>query len=140
MFGGEYRHTLDAKNRIFIPAKMREDLGATFVVVKDIRAKCLKLYSLAGWTEYLEPIRKLERKLRERTMRVLNASMVQVSPDLQGRITLVKDHVDYAEIDKCAVVVGCFDYAEIWAEEAYDRMKASENTTELLAELEALGL
>ena len=140
MFGGEYRHSLDPKKRIFIPAKLREDLGATFVVVKDIRETCLKLYSLAGWEEYLEPIRKLDRKLRERVMRLLNASMVQVSPDSQGRITLLKEHVDYAEIECAAVVVGCCDYAEIWAESIYDKMKAEENVPELLAELEALGL
>ena len=43
MFGGEYRHNLDSKNRIFIPAKLRDDLGGCFVVAKDIRTECLKI-------------------------------------------------------------------------------------------------
>ncbi len=140
MFGGEFRHGIDTKNRIFIPAKMREDLGETFVVAKDIREKCIKVYSLLGWEEYLAPIREQNRKLKEKVLRYLNSTMVQVSPDSQGRITLPKDLVDHAEIAKAAVVVGCCDYAEIWAEEVYDRMKAEENLSELLAELEELGL
>ncbi len=140
MFGGEFRHGLDTKNRIFIPAKLREDLGETFVVAKDIREKCIKVYSLSGWEEYLAPIREQNRKLKEKVLRHLNSSMVQVSPDTQGRITLPKELVEHAQIGKSAVVVGCCDYAEIWAEEIYDQMKAEEDISELLAELEALGL
>ena len=140
MFGGEFRHGIDTKNRIFIPAKMREELGETFVVAKDIREKCIKVYSLLGWEEYLAPIREQNRKLKEKVLRYLNSTMVQVSPDSQGRITLPKDLVDHASIEKGAVVVGCCDYAEIWAEEVYDRMKAEENLPMLLAELESLGL
>ena len=140
MFGGEYRHSLDTKNRIFIPAKLREDLGATFVVVKDIRTTCLKVYSQSGWEEYLAPILKQNRSLKERVLRHLNSSMVQVSPDSQGRITLPKELVEYAGIEGSAVVVGCCYYAEIWAEDAYDRIKAAEDVSDLRAELESLGL
>ena len=45
MLGGEYRHALDQKNRIFTPAKLREELGSSFVVSKALRDKCLKVYS-----------------------------------------------------------------------------------------------
>lgn len=140
MFGGEYRHSLDSKNRIFIPSKLRDDLGGCFVVAKDIRTECLKVFSLSGWEAYLEPILKQNRSLKERVLRHLSASMVQVSPDSQGRITLPKELVEYAGIESAAVVVGCFDYAEIWAQEAYDRMKAQEDVSALLSELESLGL
>ncbi len=140
MFGGEFRHGIDQKNRLFIPSKLREDLGATFVVAKDIREKCLKVYSQKGWEEYLAPIREQNRRLKEKVMRYLNATMVQVSPDSQGRITLPKELTDYAEIDRTAVVVGCCDYAEIWAEEVYDKMRSEEDVSALLAELEELGL
>lgn len=140
MFGGEYRHNIDTKNRLFIPAKLREDLGESFVVAKDMRTDCLKVYSLAGWEAYLEPILKQNRTLKEKVLRFLSSSMVQVSPDSQGRITLPKELVEYAGIEGSAVVVGCFDYAEIWAEEAYDRMKSEEDVSAMLAELESLGL
>ena len=140
MLSGEFRHCLDPKNRLFIPAKLREDLGETFVVAKDMRTVCLKVYSLAGWEAYLEPILKQNRTLKEKVLRFLSSSMVQVSPDSQGRITLPKELVEYAGIDGSAVVVGCFDYAEIWAEDAYDRMKSEEDVSAMLAELESLGL
>ena len=140
MFGGEYRHSIDTKNRIFIPAKLREDLGETFVVVKDVRSACLKVYSQTGWEAYLEPILKQNRNLKERVLRFLSSSMAQVSPDSQGRITLPKELVEYAGIEGSAVVVGCFDYAEIWAEATYDQMKANEDVSALLSELESLGL
>ena len=140
MFGGEYRHILDAKNRIFIPAKLREDLGETFVVAKDVRTECLKVYSLAGWEAYLEPILKQNRSLKERALRFLSPSMTQVSPDSHGRITLPKELVDHAGIEGTAVVVGCFDYAEIWAEEAYEKLKSEEDVDQMIADLEELGL
>ena len=140
MFGGEYRHSIDAKNRIFIPAKLREDLGETFVVAKDVRTKCIKVYSQAGWEAYLEPILQQNRNLLERALRFLSPSMAQVSPDSQGRITLPKELVEYAGIEGTAVVVGCFHYAEIWSEAGYAQIKAQEDVSQLLAELESLGL
>ena len=66
MFGGEYRHNKDSKNRVFMPAKLREELGETFVIAKDIRETCLKVYSLKGWEEYIAPLKAQNRKLSEK--------------------------------------------------------------------------
>jgi MraZ protein len=140
MLGGEYRHSLDAKKRIFIPAKLREELGQTFVVAKDIREKCLKVYSLQGWESYIAPLKEQKRKLSEKIMRFLHASLTQVAPDSQGRIVLPQELVDHAEILRDAIVVGCGDYAEIWAEEVYDQIKEEINLEEMISELEELGL
>ena len=73
MLGGEYRHGLDPKNRVFIPAKLREELGETFIVVKDLREKCLKIYSQAEWDKYIAPIKNQERRLVEKVLRFLNS-------------------------------------------------------------------
>ena len=140
MLGGEYRHNLDPKKRIFIPAKLREELGTTFVVAKDIREKCLKVYSLEGWETYITPLREQKRKLSEKILRFLHASLAQVTPDSQGRIVLPQELVQHAEIDKNVVIVGCCDYAEIWSESIYEAMKEEEDISEILAELEELGL
>ena len=140
MFGGEYRHNLDTKNRIFIPAKLREELGETFVVAKDIREKCLKIYSLEGWESYIAPLRAQARKLSEKIIRFLHASLVQVTPDSQGRIVLPTELVKYADIERNVVIVGCCDYAEIWAEQSYDKLKEDEDLSAMLEELESLGL
>ena len=140
MLGGEFKHNLDAKNRIFIPSKMREELGATFVVAKALRQKCLVVYSLAGWDKYMAPIMAQNGKLRERTLRFLNATSAEVTPDAQGRIVLPKHLVDYAEIDKSLVIVGCYDRAEIWSEETYTALQVEENLEDMIAELESYGL
>ena len=47
---GEYQHTLDAKGRLFIPAKLREQLGDGFVVTKGLD-ECLFLYPQKAWDE-----------------------------------------------------------------------------------------
>ena len=49
MLTGEYRHSVDAKNRLFIPAKHREELGEELIVARDIRTQMLKVFSLEGW-------------------------------------------------------------------------------------------
>ena len=140
MFGGEYRHGLDSKNRLFIPAKMREELGATFVVAKDIRETCLKVYSLSGWEAYIAPLKEQKRKLSEKILRFLHSSLTQVTPDSQGRIVIPQELVEYALIDREIVVVGCGEYAEIWSEAAYDKQKEEINIEEMISELEELGL
>ena len=140
MFGGEYRHNKDSKNRVFMPAKLREELGETFVIAKDILEACLKVYSLAGWEEYIAPLRAQRRNLSEKILRFLHASLVQVTPDSQGRVVIPQELVDYAAIDRSIVVVGCGAYAEIWAEEAYDKLKAENDINELRKEIEELGL
>lgn len=140
MLGGEYRHALDSKNRIFTPAKLREELGLSFVVVKSIREKCLKIFSLEGWKAYTAPIREQNRKLQEQVLRFLNSTSAQVTPDAQGRIVLPPELVGYAEIERNVVVVGCGDYAEIWSEDNYEKMKAEMDMSEIIGQLEALGL
>ena len=140
MLGGEYKHGLDPKNRIFIPAKLRDELGTTFVIAKDLREKCLKLYALDEWKKYMEPILEQARKLQSKVLRFLSSSMVEVTPDSHGRVVLPKDLVEYAEIEKNVVVVGCYNYAELWAEESYEKLKQDEDLEEMISELEALGL
>ena len=140
MLGGEYRHGLDPKNRIFIPAKLRDELGTTFVIAKDLRETCLKVYSLKEWENYIEPILAQARKLQSKVLRFLSASMVEVTPDAHGRVVLPKELITHAQIDRNVVVVGCYNYAEIWAEEAYEKLKAEEDVGQMIAELEELGL
>ena len=140
MLGGEYRHGLDPKNRIFIPAKLRDELGTTFVIAKDLREKCLKVYSLKEWENYIEPILAQARKLQSKVLRFLSASMVEVTPDAHGRVVLPKELITHAEIDKNVVVVGCYNYAEIWAEEEYALTLETENLDDIKSTLESFGL
>ena len=140
MFTGEFELNVDSKNRIFVPAKFREELGESFMVVRDIRGPVLKLYSHEGWQEYLTPIKAQERRIAERALRYLHRNAAQVSPDSQGRIVLPASLLEYAEIEKEAVVVGCSDYCEMWSLKNYRAEIESEDADEIRAELERLGL
>ena len=119
MFLGEYRHNLDAKNRLFIPAKFREELGESFVVAKLMRGECLRVCSAAEWDKYLEPIRNLNRKDSEKIVRALTKEAIQVSPDAQGRVVIGASLVAFAGLGGPTVIDGCFDHAEIWPESVF---------------------
>ena len=140
MFTGEYEHSVDTKNRIFVPAKFREELGESFIISRDLRGPRLKIFSLAGWEAYIAPIMEQERKISEKAMRYLHRNAVQVSPDSQGRVVLTRDLLAYAEIEKNAVVVGCSTYAEIWSAENFAAEINGESADEIRAELERFGL
>ncbi len=140
MLTGEYKHSIDPKKRLFIPAKQREELGPSFMIVRDLRGPRLKVYSTEAWEAYTAPIKQQERKLAEATMRFLHRDAVLAEPDSQGRVVLTPALIEYAGITKEAVVVGCGDYAEIWAAEAYDAAMADEDPEALCAALEAIGL
>ena len=141
MFSGEFKHSLDTKNRLFIPAKHREELGESFMVAKSIRENCLKVYSMEEWEDYIAPILRMERKASEAILRTLHRDAAQVSPDAQGRILLPAALVEYAGIEKNAVIVGCGKYAEIWSESNYETtVVAAENIADIRSMLEAFGL
>jgi MraZ protein len=140
MFLGEFRHNLDAKNRLFIPAKFREELGESFVIAKLMRGECLRVCSVAEWDKYIEPIRNMKRKDSEKILRALTKEAIQVSPDSQGRVLLSNALVQKAGLEKNAVIIGCNDYVEIWAEDAYNKMLADEDEGEMLEILESIGL
>ncbi len=140
MLSGEFRHSLDPKNRLFIPAKHREELGETFMVARSIRDECLKVYSMSEWEKYIEPILKMDRKDSEIILRTLHRNAAQVSPDSQGRILLPTSLIEHAKITKGAVVVGCGNYDEIWAEEVYAENVENEDLEGMRAVLESFGL
>lgn len=140
MLSGEYKHNLDPKNRIFIPAKHREELGETFVVAKSIRERCLRVYSMAEWDAYIEPIKRLDGKDRDRIIRALSRNAAQVSADGQGRIVLTPDLIAHAELVKNAVIVGCGSYSEIWSDTNYAAMVEDEDLAGMKDLLESFGL
>ena len=140
MFTGEYEHNVDAKNRIFVPARFRDELGETFMVARDLRGARLKMFSIEGWRNYMAPIMEQERKISEKALRYLHRNAMQVSPDSQGRILLSRELLDYAEINKNAVIVGCSSYAEIWSAENWRAELDSEDNDEISRELERFGL
>ena len=53
MFYGEYAHTLDAKGRMSMPARYREELGEKFMVTKGIN-NCLFVFPMGEWNAFAD--------------------------------------------------------------------------------------
>ncbi len=139
----EYRHNIDAKNRLFIPAKHREQLGREFVVCRAIRSQCLRVYSKEGWDEYTAKLAELKGKVADDTTRFLYRYTIDGEPDAQGRVTLNDGLIRHAMIQKEAVILGVGKYAEIWAAELYDTEVIeveNENMAAIIAAADEVGL
>ena len=119
MLMGKFTHNLDAKNRLFIPAKHRDQLGETFVITRNID-KCLSVFSMDEWEKYTDKLEQLPSTQAREIARFIYSNAADVQPDGQGRVLIPADLLAYAGIQKSAVIVGCGRHAEIWAEEIWN--------------------
>ena len=140
MLMSNYKHNVDGKNRLFMPSKFREELGEKFVIAQSIRDRYLRVYSIEEWEKYIAPIKLLQRKDSEAILRKLSGNSIEVSPDSQGRIILTPAMIEFAGITKETVIIGCGDYAEIWATEVYEEFMAQTDDSAAIEALEAYGL
>ena len=134
---GEYQHNIDAKGRLIFPIKLREELGEHFVIFKGLD-NCLNVYSQEKWNAFEQQLAALPSKARK-VQRFFSANF-ECEPDSQGRILLPQALLDYAQVEKNAVVVGNCDCAEIWSEALYEAEIAAESAEDLRAKLELYGL
>lgn len=139
MLAGKYRHALDTKGRIIIPAKIKEQLGSPITVLRG-SDKCLTLYSVEEWANYEARFNDLPvTELRKITRYIYSNSFV-ATPDAQGRVLLPQEMLKYAGIEKNIVTVGCGKYAEIWAEDEWNAENLDEAPEDFTAKLVELGL
>ena len=89
MFMGEYQHNIDAKGRIIIPAKFRQDLGDKFVVTRGMDG-CLFGYPMAEWEKIQDKIDNLpvNKKDARYFTRFFFSAAVECEFDKQGRINI----------------------------------------------------
>ena len=138
MLMGKYPHSIDSKNRLIIPSKLKEQLGSTITIIKDAE-RCLCVYSAEEWASYTAKINELPKSKAREIVRFLYANAVEVQPDGQGRILLTPELKAYAKIDRNAVVVGCGRYAEIWSDELYEAKIEEQDPEEYTEILKSFG-
>ena len=135
---GTYEHSIDAKSRLFIPAKLREELGTTFYLTMGIDA-CLAVYPMETWAVFTEKFASLPMS-QSKAMRPLFANAAKCELDSQGRIVIPQKLRKYAGLEKEVVILGVNDRAEIWAADTWRAREEEEMTPEKMrACLEALG-
>ncbi len=84
---GEFRHSIDAKGRLFIPAKLRDELGERFTVTRGLD-KCLAIYPESEWNILEERIQALPMSRARDLQRFFFSSAFDAELDSQGRILL----------------------------------------------------
>jgi MraZ protein len=136
MFIGEYRHTLDPKNRVSLPAKFRKDLGRAVVLTRGLD-HCLYVYPKKAWV--------LEAAARARhaggtaagrgLARLFLAGAMEAEVDGAGRV-LIPDHLkQFAGLGIKAVIAGVATRVEIWDEDAWTKYtRAIERDADTFAE------
>ena len=135
---GTYEHSIDAKGRLFIPAKLREELGVTFYLAMGVD-ECLAIYPQETWNRFTEKFASLPMS-QSAAMRPLFANASKCELDSQGRIVIPQKLRKYAGLEKAAVIIGYNDRAEIWSAETWNAREEEEMTPEKMkACLAALG-
>lgn len=130
---GEYQHSIDAKGRLFIPARLREKLGDVFYVTIGID-KCLSVYPMSMWNDIEQKTNALPLA-KARAMRFFFANACRCELDAQGRILLPQKLRNYADLKKDVTVIGAMNHAEIWDSENYRKMEEEMLTPAYLAEV-----
>lgn len=143
MLMGEFNHSIDAKGRLIIPSKFREELGENFVITKGLDG-CLFLYPDSEWKIFEEKLRTLPLTNKDARIftRFFLGSAVDGGLDKQGRVLISSALRNFADLEKEVVLVGVLDRVEIW-----DKAKWEENNTviednmdDIAGHMEQLGL
>ena len=145
---GTYEHAFDAKGRVFIPAKWRENVEDVIVVIEGILgagdAKCLFGMSIAEWERFSEKLAALPLAdlAGQAVKRRLYASAAACEIDKQGRILIPAALRDKADITKDATLIGVGNRLEIWSPSELTKHEALTNEAydEALTHLASIGI
>jgi MraZ protein len=115
-FRGTFDYTLDAKNRLTVPARFRAELAGGVVLAKGLE-RCVAVWTPGAYDTYtaaalagLHPLSKEAQKLR----RFFSANSLDTELDAAGRIMVPAFLLEHAGLSKDVVVTGAGDALEIW--------------------------
>lgn len=136
MLLGEFKHAIDSKGRLIIPAKFRGDLGERFIVTRGLDG-CLFGYPEDEWEKVEEKLRQLPMAKRDarKFTRFFYSAATECTIDKQGRINLPSTLIDFAELKGKCYLIGVSDRFEIWNEEKWTEFaEEAEESFEDIAE------
>ncbi len=120
LFTGEYEHKLDAKNRVFVPRRLLDQIDdpqerKQFQLVHTDE-RCLTLFTDSGFRNWIRTLQHGQRTLAERRRfnRRAGAKAQPVPLDAQGRITIPQEYREELGLGDEVLVVGALDWIEIW--------------------------
>lgn len=140
---GKYPAKLDEKSRLFVPSKLRGELGDSFYVTMGVNGdhRCLTVYTAEEWQRLCDNFNALSIAQRSGATSLIFMNAVQCNPDKQFRFALTPFLISWAGIDREVMIVGRAGQAEIWSAGEFEAFERENLTPEkLLASLEAIGL
>jgi len=137
MLLGEHEHTIDEKNRLTLPARFREELGAGVVVTRGLD-ECLNVFAREEWERavgrQLDALDPFSREAREME-RYYYSGAVEAEIDRQGRVMIPAPLSTYAKLGREVVVAGVRNRLEVWDREAWRKKRDEfEGSAEHVAE------
>ena len=131
MLIGSYRHSLDAKKRMRIPAKFKNELGTDCIITKG-NNKNLFVFSQEQFSSLYEKMVNLPLfdEEAQKPVRKFLSSAFEAEEDAQGRVLLSKELIKFAEITKNVVFVGVGNRVEIWAEEVWEKENGDDDSAD----------
>lgn len=143
MFIGEYEHNIDAKGRVTMPVKLREDIGDTFIVTKGLDG-CLFAYSQSEWNNFEEKLKSLPltNKNARDFVRFFLSGAIECEIDKQGRFLIPGNLRNYAKLEKETIIIGVGTRIEIWNKEEWTNYSSDENISadEIAENMTMLGI
>ena len=137
MLLGEFEQRLDDKNRVTLPARLREHFADGVVCSRGLDG-CVAVFAPDGWEAYVNAQSdRLDGFSSEgrRMQRYLFSGALQGELDKQGRVALPASLLQHASLGKDIVIAGLRDRLEIWDREAWHRQLAEvEGSAESVAE------
>ena len=136
MFMGEYHHNIDAKARLVLPSKFRDELGDNFILTRGLEG-CLFVYSKSEWDKVVSKLKTLPftKKDARAFLRFFLSGAMECQIDKQGRVAIPTPLVSYAGLIKECVVIGVNDRLEIWSQDVFNNyFNANEENISDLAE------
>ena len=140
---GRYPAKLDDKNRLFVPAKLRNEMGDDFFITLGVNCghRCLTVYTAEDWQKLQDNYNELPISQRSAATSLIFMYATECNPDKQFRFGVTQSLLEYAGISREVMIVGRAGQAEIWDAEEFKKFEAENMTPEkLLASLEAIGL
>ena len=128
MLIGENEHSLDAKGRLIMPAKLRTDMGEKFIITKGLDG-CLFVFSQIEWSNFESKLKELPltNKNARDFVRFFLSGATECEIDKQGRFLLVNTLREYAEITKEVIIIGVGTRLEIWNKDKWKKYNSNEN-------------
>jgi MraZ protein len=142
MFIGEYQHSIDNKNRMKVPAKLKEGLSNVFIMTKGLDG-CLYAYPVDEWKKLEEKLKSLPitNKDARAFVRFIFSGAAEIEIDKQGRALIPQNLIEYASIVKDIVSIGVSTRVEIWSREKWNEYNEKNiNYDEIAEKMSELGI